>query len=84
MYLPLFSYGLGTWHLYDIRNDPGETTDLAASKPQLLKKLQDQWEIYADEVGVILTDEPESEQMFYYSCLIWVTDLCGGPCPSML
>jgi arylsulfatase len=49
-------YGAGTWHLYDIANDPGETIDLAAKDPQLLEKLKDQWESYADDVGVILTD----------------------------
>lgn len=49
-------YGIGDWHLYNVKDDPGETKNLANEQPQILKKLQKQWEEYADEVGVILTE----------------------------
>lgn len=49
-------YGTGDWHLYNLKDDPGETRNLAGDRPALLKKLQEQWEKYADEVGVILTE----------------------------
>jgi len=48
-------YGTGTWHLYNLADDPGETRDLAKTKPETLKKLQAAWDRYADEVGVVLS-----------------------------
>lgn len=47
-------YGSGTWHLYDVVKDPGETNDLAAAQPDKLKELQVAWDKYAKEVGVVL------------------------------
>jgi len=49
-------YGEGKWRLYNLKTDPGETTDLSADKPELLKKIVDGWNKYADEVGVLNTD----------------------------
>lgn len=34
--------GYANYRLYDLKNDPGQTTDLAAQKPELLKKMQAQ------------------------------------------
>jgi arylsulfatase len=48
-------YGSGTWQLYDVVNDPGETRDLAAEQPEMLSKLQTAWDQYAQEVGVVLS-----------------------------
>jgi arylsulfatase len=48
-------YGTGAWHLYNLKNDPGETRDLAKGEPELLKKLQSAWDHYAKDVGVVLT-----------------------------
>jgi arylsulfatase len=49
-------YGKGVWHLYNLAKDPGETTDLSQSHPEVLKRLQQAWQAYADDVGVILTE----------------------------
>ena len=49
-------YGKGTWHLYNLAKDPGETNDLSELHPDILKGLQQAWQEYADEVGVILTE----------------------------
>jgi len=49
-------YGLNKWALYDLAIDPGETTDLSASKPDILSELISEWEKYSDEVGVVLMD----------------------------
>ena len=49
-------YGKGIWHLYDLAKDPGETIDLSESRPDILQRLQQAWQEYADEVGVILTE----------------------------
>lgn len=46
-------YGDGEWRLFDVKNDPGETTDLATEMPDLLALLIQAWESYADEVGVV-------------------------------
>jgi len=48
-------YGTGSWHLYNLADDPGETRDLAKEQPEILKKLQTAWERYAKDVGVVLT-----------------------------
>ncbi len=50
-------YGDGTWRLYNLAVDPGETRDLAGEKPETLKKLQKAWDRYADDVGVVLTEQ---------------------------
>ena len=49
-------YGPGVWHLYDVVSDPGETRDLSAANPEKLKELQDAWDQYAQDVGVVLTN----------------------------
>ncbi len=49
-------YGKGTWHLYNLAKDPGETNDLSELHPDILKRLRQAWQEYADEVGVILTE----------------------------
>ena len=48
-------YGTGTWHLYNLADDPGETRDLAEAQPETLKKLQAAWDRYAEDVGVVLS-----------------------------
>ena len=51
-------YGDGTWHLFNVREDPGETLDLSAERPELLRTLQDAWQQYADDVGVLAPRAP--------------------------
>ena len=48
--------GAGKWELYNLAEDPGETRDLSGQKPELLKVLQTEWEHYAKDVGVVLTE----------------------------
>ena len=47
-------YGNASWQLYDVVKDPGETRDLADEQPEQLKELEQAWDDYADEVGVVL------------------------------
>lgn len=49
-------YGDGIWRLYNLDIDPGETTDLADKQATRLEILQQAWQQYADDVGVILTE----------------------------
>jgi len=50
-------YGPGAWCLYNVVEDPGETRDLSAEMPDLLKDLQAAWDRYADNVGVVLAEQ---------------------------
>ncbi|MBW8859334.1 MAG: hypothetical protein JF570_06245, partial [Caulobacter sp.] len=42
------------WELFDLKNDPAESRDLAASEPARLQTLIEAWNRYAAENGVIL------------------------------
>ena len=46
-------YGDGTWHLYDIKKDPGETRPLEGEQPERLKKMIATYERYAKEKGIV-------------------------------
>lgn len=45
--------GIGGWQLFNLAEDPGETTDLAADHPDVMTELAAAWDRYADEVGVV-------------------------------
>ena len=47
-------YGPGEWQLYNVKNDPGETKNLAENNTELLDELKEAWGKYSKEVGVIL------------------------------
>jgi hypothetical protein len=38
--------GDGQWHLFNIKDDPGETTDLASSEPARLQRMLSAYELY--------------------------------------
>ena len=46
-------YGNGSWQLYDLASDPGETLDLASQFPDRTSALANGWEDYAKFNGVI-------------------------------
>ncbi|UCG71546.1 MAG: arylsulfatase [Chromatiales bacterium] len=46
-------YGAGTWQLFNVVEDPGESKDLAETMPEKLEDLKAAWDDYASEVGVI-------------------------------
>ena len=45
--------GDGLWHLYDIRNDPGETQDLQSQMPAIFTAMQADYAAYAKANGVL-------------------------------
>ncbi len=49
-------YGTDDWQLFNLENDPAETTDLSAQHPQLRNRLIAAWEDYAASNNVILPD----------------------------
>jgi arylsulfatase A-like enzyme len=52
--------GDGTWRLFDIAKDPGETRDLAAREPARVAALTRAWQAYAGDVGVIIPEPRQS------------------------
>ena len=47
-------YGLDQWQLFNLADDPGETTDLSAQMPVIRDEMIEIWNGYSDETGVIL------------------------------
>ena len=45
--------GDGLWHLYDVRNDPGETKDLQSQMPAVFTAMQADYAAYAKANGVL-------------------------------
>ena len=41
------------WQLFDVAQDRGETTDLAAAQPETVQRLKAAWLKYAQQVGVV-------------------------------
>ena len=56
-YIQKTAGGSGEWELFNIKNDPGETKDLAKEEPGKTKALLALWDKYLEENGVILTDD---------------------------
>jgi len=49
-------FGNARWQLFDLRSDLGESVDLAARHPDIVKELVAEWQRYANKNGVILPD----------------------------
>jgi arylsulfatase A-like enzyme len=47
----------GEWELFNLKNDPGETTDLSKQEPAKTKAMLALWDEYLAQNGVILTDD---------------------------
>lgn len=41
------------WELFNIRQDPGEVTDLSEEHPRLLEEMLKLWDEYKNDVGVV-------------------------------
>ena len=73
--------GDGRWRLFDIAADPGETQDLATSRPQEFRTMQAAWERWAADHGVLPMPEgyePRRQVLLnalrfvYLPMLVWV------------
>jgi len=49
-------FGNGKWQLYNLKSDPGETTDLAVEHAERLEQMGVQWDAYAEKNGVVHPD----------------------------
>lgn len=45
--------GPDRWQLFNLQEDPGETTDLAEQNPAKLKEMVDHWSTYVAETGLV-------------------------------
>ena len=45
--------GDGKWRLFNLTIDPGETTDLSSSEPDIFKDMLAEWDSYSASVGVL-------------------------------
>ncbi|MHA7817846.1 MAG: arylsulfatase [Pseudohaliea sp.] len=45
-------FGDGEWHLYDVVSDPGETNDVSAKHPAVFQEMLNEYQFYANDVGV--------------------------------
>ncbi len=57
LYITKEAQGSGVWQLFNLREDPAETNDLAAANPDRLKSMVALWDEYAKKNGVILTGD---------------------------
>ncbi|HEX8057271.1 MAG TPA: arylsulfatase [Novosphingobium sp.] len=48
----------GTWHLFNVARDPGETQDRSQQEPARKAELIKAWDAYARDVGVVMPDPP--------------------------
>nr|AMR08613.1 arylsulfatase [uncultured bacterium] len=58
-------YGPGEWQLFNLADDPTETTDLAAEKPEKLKEMLVEWDEYIRRNGVIPADPADMKKVGY-------------------
>ncbi|AZT82470.1 arylsulfatase [Marinobacter sp. NP-4(2019)] len=58
-------YGPGEWQLFNLAEDPTETTDLAAKKPEKLKEMLVEWDEYIRRNGVIPADPADMRKVGY-------------------
>ncbi|KGK35467.1 hypothetical protein JL09_g5383, partial [Pichia kudriavzevii] len=52
LYIPK-PLGSDKWQLFNIRTDPGETTDLADENPEVLAEMINYWSEYVAETGLV-------------------------------
>ncbi len=67
------------WHLYNLRLDPTETSDLAASEPALFKELLAEYQTYMERNGVIkpTADYDPLRQLLKNNWRVLVRQLAG-------
>lgn len=58
-------YGPGEWQLFNLADDPTETTDLAAREPEKLKEMLVAWDEYIRRNGVIPADPADMKKVGY-------------------
>ena len=50
----------GHWQLFNIEQDRGETNDLSARHPDIVKDLYKKWQSYLHDTGGVLSKRPRS------------------------
>mgnify|MGYP002640146306 CR=1 FL=1 len=50
-------HGSGDWQLYNLKDDPGEVTDIKIENPEIFQEMLKAWDDYVIENGVIMAEE---------------------------
>ena len=50
-------FGKSEWELFNLAEDPGETRDLSVDNPTEMQRLEELWDEYANNVGVVLPEK---------------------------
>lgn len=58
-------YGPGEWQLFNLENDPTETTDLSGKEPEKLKQMLTEWDNYIRQNGVFPADPADMRKVGY-------------------
>ncbi|MEP3561712.1 MAG: arylsulfatase [Marinobacter sp.] len=58
-------YGPGEWQLFNLKEDPTETTDLSSKEPEKLKQLLAEWDKYVKRNGVLAADPADMRKVGY-------------------
>lgn len=58
-------YGPVEWQLFNLMDDPTETTDLSRKEPEKLKKLLAEWDKYVKRNGVLAADPADMRKVGY-------------------
>lgn len=58
-------YGPGEWQLFNLADDPTETTDLASREPEKLEELLSDWQAYIRRNGVFPSDPEKMKKVGY-------------------
>lgn len=74
VYAPTAMGGTGRFALYNLRDDPGETVDLAAAHPETTRELAQKWDVYAARNGVIPVPFETVEAASGISTLMFAAD----------
>lgn len=56
VFAPELQGGTGEYSLYNLAEDPGETRDLAAERPDIVEELSRKWDQYAEDNGVVAVE----------------------------
>lgn len=74
-------HGDATWRLYNLVEDPGETTDLSQAEPALFSRMRSDYEAFAERVGVVPSDPDITKRLSRNVAGAWLShnqELAGG------
>jgi arylsulfatase len=53
----------GQWQLFNLTKDPGENNDISSIHPDILKKMLLDYDKFAKDVGIVVTNESRAGEL---------------------